>query len=302
MSRFTFAALASALLSAPAAAQKVPARDLFEFPIGLLADAPALSTRMPASLWNPAARAVDSTQRASIGLAGLSTPQNQGVQLGMIGGEYQFRRNLSASFSFAQASVSDILRTETDPQSIGGEIPYGTSLLSAGLALTNKSTRFGIVSAGVDARYRWATVDQDAGSALSLDGGVIVDRILGTPFRGAASTFLFSPDRSQDAATYMTAIDAPVFRRDSSLTVRLGYSLSATQSRGRDDYVFTSVDHRWLNVTGGFDWSTVFGDQERRFRLGLGLRYASYLVAVGREDGFAGIGASYQFLIRRTIP
>ncbi len=174
MSRFTFAALASALLSAPAAAQKVPARDLFEFPIGLLADAPALSTRMPASLWNPAARAVDSTQRASIGLAGLSTPQNQGVQLGMIGGEYQFRRNLSASFSFAQASVSDILRTETDPQSIGGEIPYGTSLLSAGLALTNKSTRFGIVSAGVDARYRWATVDQDAGSALSLDGALTI--------------------------------------------------------------------------------------------------------------------------------
>src|SRR5262249_11144641 len=83
MSRLTFAALASVLVSAPAAAQRVPARDLFEFPLGLLADAPALSTRMPASLWNPASRAADSSARAEIGLAGLTTPQNQGAQLGM---------------------------------------------------------------------------------------------------------------------------------------------------------------------------------------------------------------------------
>src|SRR5262249_32363037 len=138
MSRLTFAALASALLSASAAAQKVPARDLFEFPIGLLADAPALSTRMPASLWNPASRVVHSTQRAAIGLAGLTTPQDQGVQLGMIGGEYRIRPGLSAALSFAQASVNDILHTETDPQSIGGEIPYGTSLVSAGVAMTNR--------------------------------------------------------------------------------------------------------------------------------------------------------------------
>ena len=302
MSRFTFAALASALLSAPAAAQSVPARDLFEFPLGLLADAPALSTRMPASLWNPASRAADSTQRASIGLAGLTTPQNQGVQLAMIGAEYRVRPGLFAAVSYAQASVSDILRTETDPQSIGGEIPYGTSLFSAGLAMTNRHSTFGTWSAGVAARYRWATVDQDQGSAMSLDGGVIIDRILGSPLRAAASTFLFSPDRSQDAATLMTAVDAPVYRRDSSLTVRVGYSASVTQSRGRDDYVFTSVDHRWFNATGGFDWSTVFGDRDRRFRLGVGLRYASYVVAVGREDGFAGIGASYQFLLTRTIP
>jgi hypothetical protein len=307
MSRFTFAAVASALLSASAAAQKVPARDLFEFPLGLLADAPALSTRMPASLWNPASRASDSTSRADIGLAGLTTPQNQGVQLGMIGAEYRIRPQFSAAMSFAQASVSDILRTETDPQSIGGEIPYGTSLFSAGLALTNRplaigTQTLGTWSFGAAARYRWATVDDDHGGAFSLDAGVIGDHLLGTPLRGAVSTFLFSPDRSADAATFMAAVDAPVYRRDSSLTVRLGYSLSQTQARGRDDYVFTSVDHRWFNVSGGFDWSTAFGSRDRRFRLAIGLRYASYVIAVGREDGDAGIGASYQFLLTRTIP
>ncbi len=301
MSRLTFAALASVLVSAPAVAQRVPARDLLEFPLGLLADAPALSTRMPASLWNPASRSADSSARGEIGLAGLTTPQNQGAQLGMIGGEYRIRPGLSAALSFAQASVSDIIHTETDPQSIGGEIPYGTSLLSAGVALTRQHSSFGIWSAGLAGRYRWATVDQDNGGAFSLDGGVIVDKILGTPLRGAASTFLFSPVRSDEAATFMAAIDAPLLRRDSTV-VRVGYSASVTQSRGRDDYVFTSVDYRWFNATGGFDWSTAFGDQDRRMRLGIGLRYASYVVAVGREDGAAGLGANYQFLVTRTIP
>jgi hypothetical protein len=301
MSRFTFAALASVLLSASAAAQKVPARDLLEFPLGLLADAPALSTRMTASLWNPASRSADSSDHAEIGLAGLTTPQNQGVQLGMIGGEYRIRRGLSAAVSFAQASVSDIIRTETDPQSIGGEIPYGTSLFSAGVAMTDRRSKLGTWSAGVAARYRWATVDGDHGGAFSLDGGVIVDRILGTPFRGAASTFLLSPATGEEASTFMTAVDVPVYRRDSSATVRLGYSFSGTQSRGRDDYVFTSIDHRWFNVTGGFDWSSAFGDQDRRLRLGLGLRYAAYVVAIGREEGAAGLGANYQFLVTRAI-
>src|SRR5215468_8995107 len=118
MSRFTFAALASVLVSAPAAAQRVPARDLLEFPLGLLADAPSLSTRMTASLWNPASRSSDSTVRADIGLAGLTTPQNQGAQLEMIGAKYLIRPGLSAALSFAQTSVSDIIRTETGPQSI----------------------------------------------------------------------------------------------------------------------------------------------------------------------------------------
>lgn len=302
MSRLTFAALASVLLSAPAAAQKVPARDLFEFPLGLLADAPALDTRMPASLWNPASRASGPASRGEIGIAGLTTPQNQGVQLDMIGAEYRIRPGVSLGTSFAQASVSDILRTETDPQSVGGEIPYTTSVFSAGVAATERHSSLGTWSAGAALRYRWATVDADHGGALSLDGGLIVDRILGTPFRGAASTFLFSPDRSQDIATYMAALDAPVFRKDSTLTVRLGYSLSQTPSHGRDDYAFSSVDRGWFNVTGGFDWSTAFGDRDRRFRLGVGFRYASYVVAVGREEGTAGLGPNYQFLVTRSIP
>ena len=302
MSRLVFAAFASFIVSTSAAAQKVPARDLLEFPLGLMADPPSLSNRMPASLWNPASRATNTASHGEIGVAGLTTPQAQGVQLDMIGAEYRFRPNVSLGVSFAQASVSDILRTEGDPQSLGGEIPYGTNIVSVGVAATDRASRLGTWSAGVAARYRWATVDDSRGGAVSTDAGVIVDHLLGTPVRGAASTFLFSPNRSLDAATYMLAVDAPVLRRDSTTTARLGYSLSQTPSHGRDDYWFTSVDHRWLNATGGLDWSTAFGDRDRRLRLGIGLRYSSYVVAFAREEGSAGLGANYQFLVTRTIP
>lgn len=302
MSRLAFAAFASVIVSTSAAAQKVPARDLLEFPLGLMADAPSLSNHMPASLWNPASRAMTPASRGVIGVAGLTTPQAQGVQLDMIAAEYRVRPSVSFGLSFAQASVSDILRTAGDPLSLGGEIPYGTNIVSAGVAATDRPSKFGTWSAGVAARYRWATVDDSRGGAVSTDAGVIVDRLFGTPVRGAASTFLFSPNRSLDATTYMLAVDAPVLRRDSTATVRLGYSLSQTPSHGRDDYWFTSVDRRWLNVSGGLDWSTAFGDRARRLRLGIGLRYSTYVVAFAREEGSAGLGANYQFLVTRTFP
>ena len=39
-----------------------------------------------------------------------------------------------------------------------------------------------------------------------------------------------------------------------------------------------------------------------RLRLGLGLHYSHYLVGVAREDGTAGLGANYQFLLTTVIP
>src|ERR1043166_5050184 len=134
MSRFTFAALAVLALSRPAAAQQVPGRDLLDFPLGSLAEAPALSGRMTAGLWNPATSTLNPNVRGSVGVAALWTPQEQGVRLQMLAGEYRVRSGLTASLSLAQASVSDIFKTETDPQSFGDQIPYGTTLLSVGAA------------------------------------------------------------------------------------------------------------------------------------------------------------------------
>ncbi len=297
MSRLIFVALASLVVTSATAAQQVPGRDLLDFPLGLLAEAPALSTQMASGLWNPATSALTGNRTLDFGLAGLTTPQEQGVRLEMAGIAYRIRPRLTASLSFAQASVADILRTDTDPQSLGGEIPYGTTLVSAGLSAARGGT-----SVGVAARYRWGALDTDRSGVPSVDAGAVVDRVAGTPLRVALSTFLLSPVRSKEDATLLAAVDVPVLRQDTTLEVRAGYSRSQTERRGHEDYAFATSTYHQLNLSGGLAQSTIFGHVNRRMRLGFGLHYAGYTVAIGRDDGAAGFPASYQFLFTRVFP
>jgi hypothetical protein len=296
MSRFIFATLASAVLTGAAAAQEVPGRDLLDFPLGVLAEAKALSTQMPGGLWNPAASALSSSARGAFGVAGITTPMEQGVRLEMLGADYRVRPALTASLSFADASVSDIFKTATDPQTLpGGAIPYGTSLLSGGLAWRRDNLRVGAA-----ARYRWAALDSDHSGVVSLDGGAILDGVAHTPVRLAVSTFLLSPS-GREAATYLAAADVPIVSRDSTFVLRGGYSIDHTEGRGRDEYAFATTSYHMFDANIGVAQSTAYGNVSRRMRLGLGLRYAAYTVAIGREDGAAGIGASYQFLFTRVV-
>jgi hypothetical protein len=251
---------------------------------------------MAGSLWNPAASALDRASRWELGFAGLATPQDQGVHLEMIGGEYRVTDRFTANASFAQASVTDIIRTETDPQSLPGEIPYETTVTSAGLA-----ARLGNGTFGLAARYRSASLDADKAGVFSLDAGAIVDRLAGTPIRVAASTFLLSPSRSKEAATFSAAADVPLFHRDTTLSSRAGYAITHTEGRGGDGYAFGTVRYRQFDASAGLSQSRVFGTTNRRLRLGVGLRYAGYDLALGREDGAAGFGASYQFVLTRTF-
>jgi hypothetical protein len=297
MSRFIFAGLTSVALLGPAQAlaQRAFGRDLFDFPLGLLAEAPALSARMAGGLWNPATAALPSPTRAAFGFAGLTTPQELGVKLDMLAASYNVRPSVTGSISIAQASVSDILRTDTDPTSRGAEIPYSTTLFSAGAATTRKN-----VTVGAAARYRTGTADTEHSGTFAIDGGVIIDRLAGTPLRVAASTFLFNPSSSEDAA-YFAAADVPVVRVDTTLIIRGGYSFGRSEGRGHEQYAFGTATYRQFDLSSGISRATEFGNSSDRWRLGLGVRYAGYTIAIGREDGAAGVGASYQFLLTRAV-
>ncbi|HEY4129568.1 MAG TPA: hypothetical protein VGM50_03075, partial [Gemmatimonadaceae bacterium] len=265
MSRFTFAVLVSAVVasaSSPVAAQQVPGRDLLEFPIGLLAEAPPLSSRMAGGLWNPAASALGSDARGEIGFAGLTTSKDQGVSLEMLAGEYRFRPSTTFSLTYTQASVSDIFRTDTDPQTLPGEIHYATSLLSGGLATKIRPD----ITVGVAARYRWAAIDTANTGVLSVDAGAIVDHVAGTPLRVALSTFLFSPSRSREAATYEAAVDGPVYHRDSTVAVRAGVSVDHTDGRGHEGYVFTTATYHEFDASAGLVQSRAYGTSDQRVR------------------------------------
>jgi hypothetical protein len=291
MPRFIFAALASVAIAHSAGAQRVPGRDLLEFPLGLLAEAPGLSRIMTAGLWNPANVALRPGDRVEVGIAALVTSSDQAVQSKLVGADYRVRHDLTASLSVMQASVSDIFKTETDPQTLA-EIPYGTTLLSAGVAAHR-----GLHSVGFATRYRWGTIDTEQRGALSVDGGLLLDHPFDIPVRLAASTFLFTPKRGEEGPTYILAGDIPVAGNDSSWKTRAGYSFTQAAERGSESYSFLTVRYRQLDASTGIAQGTAFGNVNTRLRIGLGLRYARYTVAVAREAGVVGIGGTYQFLL-----
>lgn len=295
MSRFIFAASALVALTSAAAAQQVPGRDLLEFPVGLLAQAPPMSRIMTGGFWNPASAALRPGVRGEVGFAGLTTPQDEGIHLQMVAAAFRVRPSITAAFSYVQASVSDVVRTNSDPTSLG-DIPYGTSLVSAGASTTR-----GNLSLGTALRYRWASLDNDRAHSVSVDVGAQLEHVAGTPVRVAASTLLLTPQHSTDTPTYMIGLDAPILRRDSIFEVRAGYSASRTSGRGREDYGFGAATFRQLDVSAGVSQTSVYGTVAQRLRLGVGLHYAAYTIAFGREDGAAGFGAGYQFLITRVF-
>jgi hypothetical protein len=297
MSRFIFAAMGSIILASSVAAQQVPGRDLFEFPLGLLAEPAALSTQMTASLWNPAAGQLPPARRAALGITELYSPQEQGVRLGMVGAAYAVRPNVTATASYASAWVSDLLRTETDPQSLGGEIPYSATLLSLGVSAAQRGVTLGLAT-----RYWSGTSDNDRAGTLALDAGALLDRVVGTPLRVAASTFLFKPGSTNNNASYHLAADVPLFWIDTIAILRAGYALNFMGPRGREGYGFAIGRYRQLDLSAGVARTNAYGSRDLRWRLGCGLHYAGYTVAIGREDGAASLGASYQILFKRVIP
>src|ERR1700694_6309684 len=71
------------LVVAPVAAmaQRVPGRDLLDFPLGTLADAPVLSTTTGLGLANPAAIWIPDGHLGRISLAAVQTPAEIGVSV-----------------------------------------------------------------------------------------------------------------------------------------------------------------------------------------------------------------------------
>ena len=107
----------------PAAAQGVPGRDLLELPIATVAEAPVLARLAGDGLWNPAAIFLRNGARLRLTGASLEGPSDQGVTAQLVAAAYALRPRTTVGLAVFRAAVSDLVQTEDDPQSIGGEIP-----------------------------------------------------------------------------------------------------------------------------------------------------------------------------------
>lgn len=287
-----FATLALILLGRPALGQEVPARELLEFPIGTLGAAGVVSTQAAHGWWNPATIAQHPATKLEISVAALNAPADQGVSTQMLSFAVPVASRTTAGATIVRASVSDILRTDTDPQSLGTEIPYNTTVISGTIA-----RRTGYVTAGLATRFRTGQFDGTSAHTFGVDGGLLVSGIGIRKWRAGASTFLWGPGARQDHPRYSAGADFALWGRDTVSTTRAGYAFSKTSGKSREHYYFGSSRYRIVEVHGGFAREVAFNHVNSHIRLGIGLHYARYIVGVGREDNGASVGSTYQFML-----
>ena len=301
VSRMPRPALAGAclagLVASGAQAQQVPGRDLLDFQIGTMAEAPALAHLTGEGLWNPAAIAIPAGLRVRISAATLQTPAEQSVSSELLAAGVRVHEATTVGLSLVRAEVTGLLRTDTDPQTIGGDIPYSTTVLSLAVAQRREDLLVGFAL-----RYRHGQLDELSRGALGIDAGVIVDDLLFGRARVAASTFLWRPGGDDtEAIGYNFAGDARVYGPDSLREARAGYGISIDDSEVREQFGYVSGRYGVLEARTGVARYSALGTVDWRLRLGLGLHYARYTVGISREENGAGLDAVYQFTLSAFV-
>ena len=296
MRRKFLCGLAASLGAASLEAQSVPARDLWEFPLGAILQPAALSTEPAGGLWNPAAHGLKTGERIRLGVTSLSASSDQGVGGQMLGIIFRQRDNRTFGISVARSAIEGVVRTDFDPQAIG-EVPYSSLIVSA----TATRQVLPNIDVGLGIRWREGRVDEEVRHALAADLGLVATHLPLRDARIGVSSFLWRPGREiEDRPSVLVAVDASVYAKGTN-EFRAGYSYHAVNRGAREygPYMLTRLDRFEANVA--VLAITSFGRRVNRIRSGVALRYASYLVGVGREEGISGLGPLYQFTLSSTV-
>ena len=286
------------LVHSIAGAQGVPGRDLLELPIATVAEAPVLARLAGDGQWNPAAIFLRNGARLRLTGASLEGPSDQGVTAQLVAAAYALRPRTTVGLAVFRASVSDLVETEDDPQSIGGEIPY-TSVLASGTVARRTNEH---VTLGVSVRYRYGELGGDRSAAVGVDGGLVADRLTWRDARVAASTFLWRPANGAAERTRFSAGgDLRLAGPDSLHELRGGYASAFTERMSREHYVFAAGRYGSFEGRTGALRLSAYGNADWRFRVGIGLHRGRYVVAVAREETGAGLRATYAFTLTSTL-
>jgi hypothetical protein len=224
----------------------------------------------------------------------LNTGTDRGVSAQLAAFAAKLPGKFTAGLSAVRSSIDGIGQTSDDPQPFTGDMPYSTFVLS----LTGARQSSHHVTSGIAVRYRSGDVAGVTKSTFGLDGGVIVDRVLGADIRFGASSFLWGPGSGEGQdASFSGALDGRVIGADSTRQVRIGYSYAAGEAAAGGHYVFASGRYaRWI-ARAGVARTSVFGSSDTSLRLALGLRYARYTVGLSREESAGGFDPTYQFVL-----
>ncbi len=279
-------------------AQSVPARDLWEFPLGIILQPAALTADPAGGLWNPAVNGLLKGQQIRVGVVSLSAPSDIGVEGLAVGAAYRRDDNRVFSVSIARNAIGGIVRTEFDPQVVG-EIPYSSLMLTAGAsAELLPNVRFGAAL-----RWREGRMDTETRHALAADVGIQAEVPSFRKLRIGVSSFLWRPGREiDDRPSFLAAADAVLLSYTDLASLRAGYSLNAVNRGSREQGPYAQVQLDRLEASVSYvTMRTNNSFQNYRIRSGIAMRYAKYLVGVGREEGVSGLGPMYQFTLSSVL-
>ncbi len=278
-------------------AQLVPGRDLLSFPIGLTAEAPALGTTSGFGLWNPASVSIPAGSRLRLAVGTMSAPVDVAVTAQTATVAARWRDGTTFALGMTHASVGDLLRTDSDPQSIGDEILYSTTLLSLIAARA-----LGPVTMGAALRVRSGTLDNISRHAISVDVGAISRGLGSRDLRLAASTFLASPfAREHEQTELLLAADARLAGKDSLQTSRVGLSYTAADGLPREAFGYALARWQRLEARLGAARTEAYGRTNWRARLGIAFHHRGYVIGVAREESPNHLSATYQFSLSSVV-
>ncbi len=296
MRRTTLCGLVAFVWAWPLAAQSAPARDLWEFPLGAVLEPAALATEPGGGLWNPAATHIRGSERWRVGVASLATTADQSVDGQMLAVNFRRSDGVTIGLSVARTAVASIVRTETDPISLG-EVPYSSTLVS----LTASRELVPHVTAGVAARFREGRADRFVNHAIAADLGVVLHSLPVLDARVAVSSFLWRPGREiDDRPALLVATDIRLMGETDRET-RFGFSYNGVNRGAKERGPFVSWRFDRVDLRAAYLRTSASGRTVSRIRSGVALHYASFVVGVAREEGATGLGPLYQFTLSSLL-
>lgn len=278
-------------------AQTVPARDLWEFPLGAVFEPPAIAVEPGGGLWNPATLHLPSTARVRLGVASLTSGAEQGVDGQLLSSAYRRSDGVTLGLSIARAAVAGLVRTDTDPQSIG-TIQYVSTLVSVGAARALHPH----IDGGVAVRWRYGRADTERRDAVAADFGLVAHDLPFRAARVAVSSFLWRPGREiEDRPAVLGAVDLRAWGTSAEREARVGYSMNAVNRGAREGGPYASARYDRVEGRVGYFQSEAGATTLSRLRSGLALHYGRYVVGIAREEGSAGLGPIYQFTLSSIL-
>lgn len=219
--------LVLAAVSAPAVVAQsgaIPGRDLLAYPVGLVAEPAALPGMLGLGLYNPAAPFLPDSTRLRLAAGAMNTPADIGATAQVFGASTAWRRS-TVTVSLIRAAVGGLVRTDSDPLTIGNDVAYSTMVGSVGMSTRVREN----VVVGMALRARTGRLDFDRHAGVSIDAGFVADHLTRLDARVGMASYLASPWRGgDDPPTWLASGDLRVAGQDSVKTIRVGVSVSST--------------------------------------------------------------------------